>query len=389
MKKTIKVTFVGDICLEGVSDIMTPEYSKEYLKEVKPFFDNADIRIANLENTIGDKNPPILKCGPNLTQTREALCFVRELGIDCHVLANNHVGDYGPGGVEDTVNILKEEGLGYVGAGANIDEAYKPWYIEIDGCKVALCAFCENEFGGATLTEWGVAGFDLSRAFNAILEAKKNADYVIVTMHGGNEFNPLPSPGTQARYRSFIDMGADAVVGTHTHCMQGTEIYKGVPIIYSSGNFTFAPRMPAPYWYRGYLTELTFTKDAPAKFEIHPYSFTPELDVLHVMKGEERDRTMAYLKKLSDIIASEPELNKYYEGWCAYSGPEHAAFTFDKEFLKNPEKEVAHLDRAYRNVHTCEAHNEMITRFSRIVADGRLKEANEMVEKIKELQQMP
>ena len=56
---------------------------------------------------------------------------------------------------------------------------------------------------------------------------KDVSDYVIVVFHGGNEFNPLPSPDTVDRYRFVCDMGADTVIGGHTHCPQGYEIYEG------------------------------------------------------------------------------------------------------------------------------------------------------------------
>ena len=56
-------------------------------------------------------------------------------------------------------------------------------------------------------------------------------------VHGGHECYNLPSPRMQKQYLFYADQGADIVVGHHTHCISGYEVYKGVPIYYSLGNF--------------------------------------------------------------------------------------------------------------------------------------------------------
>jgi poly-gamma-glutamate capsule biosynthesis protein CapA/YwtB (metallophosphatase superfamily) len=68
---------------------------------------------------------------------------------------------------------------------------------------------------------------------NQIKEAKATHDKVIVIVHGGHEYYNLPSPRMQKQYRFYADQGADFVVGHHTHCISGYEVYNGVPIYYS------------------------------------------------------------------------------------------------------------------------------------------------------------
>ena len=78
-----------------------------------------------------------------------------------------------------------------------------------------------------------------SAVFYAIEEAKKKADFVVVIAHGGHEHYNLPSPRMKKWYRFFVDAGAHAVVGHHTHIISGYEVYKDAPIFYSLGNFCF------------------------------------------------------------------------------------------------------------------------------------------------------
>jgi poly-gamma-glutamate synthesis protein (capsule biosynthesis protein) len=66
-----------------------------------------------------------------------------------------------------------------------------------------------------------------------------NSNYTILIVHGGHETFEYPRPRMKKLYRYFIDVGVDVVIGHHTHCFSGHEIYKGKPIFYSLGNFVF------------------------------------------------------------------------------------------------------------------------------------------------------
>ncbi|MDY3285375.1 MAG: CapA family protein [Eubacteriales bacterium] len=389
MGKTLRVAVMGDICMNRIQDEMDEGRAKGLLAEVRPLLARADVRIANLENAITEPLTPIAKCGPNLWQKRENLCFYREAGIDCAILANNHTGDFGPGAVEETVRVLDEEGFGHTGAGENLDAAYEPWYTDTPAGRLAVCAFCENEFGGATLDAWGSAGFDLHRVSCALRKARENADFVLAVMHGGNEYNPLPSPGVRARYRTFVDLGADAVVGMHPHCMQGAETYRGAPVIYSPGNFLFHSAENDPSWYSGYIVELTFEKGEKPAFLLHPYRFNPELTRIHLYEGEEKQAVLEYLERLSAIIGDERLLRQYFDGWCMITGPAHARPSFDDAYLEEQDFPKGHMMLAVRNIRTCEAHNELVTNLCRVIVEGRVGAAREMVPKIRELQKMP
>ena len=68
---------------------------------------------------------------------------------------------------------------------------------------------------------------------------RAQVEKVVVIYHGGNEYYPLPRPELKKTFHFLADIGADAVVGHHTHVFSGYEMYNGIPLVYSLGNFFF------------------------------------------------------------------------------------------------------------------------------------------------------
>lgn len=116
----------------------------------------------------------------------------------------------------------------------------------------------------------GCAYINDLRVNHDIIEAKKTLDYLFVLPNDGIEYIDVPLPETIARYRDFIDYGADGVIGTHPHCPQGWEEYKGKPIFYSLGNFLFNSkdnveyRTDKPHWYEGLCVVLDISDEKPS-----------------------------------------------------------------------------------------------------------------------------
>jgi hypothetical protein len=222
--------------------------------------------------------------------------------------------------------------------------------------------------------------------------ARCQADFIILVMHGGNEYNPLPAPRVRARYRTFVDLGADAVIGMHPHCIQGYEIYEGAPIVYSTGNFFF-PSFSAHLdsWFRGYMPELTFEKGKPVQITVHPYSFDKEATAITPDAGETKATMLAYIEKLSAYIADEAELRRLFDGWTMITGPEHAKLgaAFETEFEDMDDFPRGHIMYAVRNIRTCEAHNDLVTNYSRMILEGRIAAGRAAAEEIRELRKMP
>lgn len=164
-------------------------------------------------------------------------------------LANNHVFDYGITGMEDTSKYLEDNGIPYIGAGENAEEAHKPITQEINGRKITIFNYMDSDnfkeysqevIPMANDTHPGYSAYNKEIAQKDIAEAKKNgSDFVLVYAHYGNEYSRSPNEMQVNISHEVIDAGADAVLGSHPHVTQGIEMYKGKPIFYSLGNFIF------------------------------------------------------------------------------------------------------------------------------------------------------
>ncbi|MBE6649792.1 MAG: CapA family protein [Ruminococcaceae bacterium] len=379
----MNIIFTGDVNFKTKEDI-TAEESRRALKEVKPYFDNADFRIINLECPLADGEfEPIKKSGPNLISPTSCICFLEEGGVDGATLANNHIGDYGEEPVRLTMELLEKHNIKHCGAGENLDAAYKAMHFEKDGLRVALISSCENEFGVADFEKYGSAGLKMSKLFHAVKREKETSDFVIVVFHGGNEHNPLPSPGAVERYRLFIDFGADAVVAGHTHCPQPTEYYNGKPIIYSMGNFLFnakSAEQDTP-WFYGYMVNLVISKGKSIKYELIPYKTEKDTAIIHIFEGEKKEKMLSYLESLAEIVKDERELLKYYKGWC---------FHIDYYYADNPliGDGMTRVHRS-KNIFNCEAHRELATMNYNIFIEGEEDLAARYWKKLQELIDMP
>ena len=212
---------------------------------------------------------------------------------------------------------------------------------------------------------------DSRGVFFLIKKEKISSDFVIVVFHGGNEYCPIPNPDTVERYRFICDMGADAVIGGHTHCPQGYEIYEGKPIVYSMGNFLFkssSEKDEKDSWHYGYICILEITDTITLKTV--PYKFsTSATDIIPL--GSEMEE---YIKKISEIIGDRVLLKNYFRGWAwlhqwvpSLSEGNYGAFDLAK----------------------CEAHHSQMKEILEIYAEGDFENAEYWAEKIKELSVMP
>lgn len=167
-----------------------------------------------------------------------------DMGVDILGLANNHVFDFGEVAFGDTLDTIDAAGLQRIGAGRDIEEARKPLYYIINGRKIAYIAGSRAEkvihTQLATETKAGVFGiYDDAMMCQTIEEAKTNADVVILYVHWGAENETYIEDIIREQGRKYIDSGADVIIGSHAHNLQGVEFYKGKLIAYNIGNYLF------------------------------------------------------------------------------------------------------------------------------------------------------
>lgn len=204
----------------------------------------ADLTCVNLEFCLSDRGTPMEGKLYTFRAGSERVSILHELGVDLANLANNHIYDYGRDAFLDTLSILQEEQIAYVGAGQNAAEAEAVWYTELDGQTVAVVSATRAEKYILTPeageeTPGVFRCYDMGSLLETVEEARANADVVIAYIHWGTEYSEeLESAQTEGA-RALIDAGADVVLGAHPHCLQGMDFYKGKPILYSLGNYWF------------------------------------------------------------------------------------------------------------------------------------------------------
>jgi len=253
LARAVTVLAAGDVLLVlGMVPLLRRHGAEYPFREVRSLLHRADVVIANLEAPFTTRNTPtphksadsvkarrdyILRAPPD---TARGLKFA---GITAVSLANNHTMDYQRGGLEDTLAVLDRLGIAWAGAGRNILEARRPAVLERKGLRIALLSYsCILPVGSvATPTRAGIAparGVGAEGAMREdIARARRESDFVIVSVHWGEQLARYPNQTQQRLGRLFVQWGADAVIGHHPHVLQGIEARQGKVIAYSLGDF--------------------------------------------------------------------------------------------------------------------------------------------------------
>ena len=242
VRPAVSFAAVGDLCFMDSSHHSLGS-AASLLSSMQSQLSAPDLTIGNLEIALTSAGTPQDKTYTFRAPPSSA-ADMAQAGIDVVSLANNHALDYGRDQLPGELTALQQAGLVSVGGGLNKQEAWAPKTIERNGAKVGFFAFSEitpSEFA-ATDTEPGVAYTQDASAMTAAVAAAKASgayDYLVVIMHWGIEGDYQENDRQDTEGHALIDAGADAVIGSHPHRIQGVEYYKGKLIAYSLGNFVF------------------------------------------------------------------------------------------------------------------------------------------------------
>jgi len=209
-----------------------------------------DVRIVNLETAVTASDEPWPGKGIQYRMHPANVPCLTAARLDCCVVANNHVMDWGRAGLADTLHALHSAGMRTAGAGRDAGEAATPASIELPGGGRLLVFAVATEDAGVP-ADWAATGDrsgvnllrdlspcstdDLARQVAA---HKRGGDLVVMSIHwGGNWGYEIPAP-QQAFARSLIDAaGIDVVHGHSSHHVKGIEVYRDRPILYGCGDF--------------------------------------------------------------------------------------------------------------------------------------------------------
>lgn len=300
-KDYFDVSFVGDVLYDTDYSPMAHAASMGGVvncidEEVVQYLRASDILLINNEFSIGTRGAPLSGKTWTFQVAPETIQYHKDLGADIVSLANNHVYDYGETGFFDTLDHLEAAGMPYVGAGRNLDEAKQAQYFIVNGIKVGIIAASRAEkvyfTPVATDDSAGIMGtYESADFLDAIREADAQCDILVAYVHWGTEGSVKLEDAQKTMAREYIDAGADAVIGGHTHCVQGMEFYNGKPIYYSVGNFWFSS-----YTLESCIATLRIDND----MNVQPI-FIPLMQEgceSHALEGEERreflDRVESY-----------------------------------------------------------------------------------------------
>ncbi len=238
---------VGDIMLSrGVARVIDSAHDPlAPFSALEKEFLSTDFNFANLESPVSGNDTRVGK-GLVFNARKADTAGLVKYKFKVVNLANNHALDQGANGLQFTQEFLKGLNIEFLGVGKDLTEAWAPKYYEANGIKIGFigASYASINDGGVARNTLVARIEDEAQLKAAIETAKKNCDYVVVTMHAGIEYTRSPEKGQIAFARAAVDAGADVVIGAHPHWVQTTEEYKGKPIFYSLGNFIFDQRKP-------------------------------------------------------------------------------------------------------------------------------------------------
>lgn len=248
-----KTTIVlgGDIMLNQIPVKLKP------LSALKPLYATGDVGIANLEIplTSSRKATPYKTAAELKARTQyilkadpEHILGIKDAGIHLVSLANNHVMDYGAEGLNQMMGLLTKHNILYTGAGPTLSEA-KEMVSKQNVALLSAQAFMNSgsmmKLGPATDKKPGLHALFFNASINKTTRAylktwidgqRNGKEIIVVALHWGIEKQTVPTSYQVNLARACIDAGADVIWGHHPHVLQGAELYKGKPILYSMGN---------------------------------------------------------------------------------------------------------------------------------------------------------
>ncbi len=297
----IRLSFWGDCKINDPRMLQIDDQVKKVLM-------SCDYNAINFEAPIHGVGFQQQKSGPTISQSPDTPKWLREIQFNIFAFANNHIMDYGVDGLKHTLTFFKNDLT--LGAGS-WDDAYRLTVVQKNQMKVGFLNLTHCEFG--TLTDRfdyqnniGTAWISHPSVPKIITNSKKIVDFLIIMAHAGVENIEIPLPEWREMYRSFIELGADVIIGTHPHIPQGWEKHKEGLIFYSLGNFCFqkSSKHLSKYWDDSLCVIININDNQTFEYEVKNIKKVGNLIYENNDPG-----IKAYTQKINEYLINE----KYYQ----------------------------------------------------------------------------
>lgn len=332
------LTFTGDLCINGAFFEKVCNRKKIISEKLQELLKSSDFCVVNFEGPIGNQNT-IHNGKQFLSSPENSIEYLVENNIKVFNLANNHIFDAGKDGFEKTQEEIARQKAKCFGAGTTLSGASNICYLQSNDITIALIGIARNEDNTASLKSAGIfSDRHLNLLKKQVKLAKQNADWVIVSYHGGEEFTLYPSPVKRRFLKRLIrNKDIDILICHHSHVFQGIEIIKNKPVFYSLGNFIFDLDSHKSYRYtqEGAILSFSFSKESYT-YNMLPISIKPANGIVDV--GNQSFLT--HLNSISDF-------NGYYKKWLNEASRILFRIPNSNSFQKTTDMQNTHLLRLF------------------------------------------
>jgi poly-gamma-glutamate capsule biosynthesis protein CapA/YwtB (metallophosphatase superfamily) len=287
-----------------------------YFSMIKDSLSKADYTVGNVDGPMGGKGSRGYRFYPQFNTPPHLLYALKDCGVDMLTLANNHALDTYFDGLKRQIDNVEKVGIDHIGAYRTQEEYDTPKVVDINGIKVGFTNYTvsTNNLEYSSDKEATIYGLRTTRNSSPTkdIAALRNAgaEFVVVYMHWGEEYERTVSGSQKDMARKLIAVGADMIIGGHPHVVQAIETVKAKGadgstrsglVVYSMGNFLSDQR--ARYRDSGIIFEFTLVDDGSGVVRATSPRYVPTY-VWRVKKGDGYDyRVVA----CGETIENRPE----------------------------------------------------------------------------------
>jgi poly-gamma-glutamate synthesis protein (capsule biosynthesis protein) len=239
-----------EIAEEANGPIIQPVEFYYIWGDLLPEFQRAQVRIINLETSVTTSDQYIRGKGIHYRMHPGNVPCITAANIDCCVLANNHVLDWGYAGLSETLTTLHRANVKTAGAGGDLTQAKAPAVMDLGG-KGRVLVFAFGMASSGVPSRWAAteerAGVnflqDLSeqtvqRIARLVTAVRRSHDIVVASIHWGDNWGyEISSEEVRFAHQLIDTAGVDVIHGHSSHHVKAMEVYNNKPVFYGCGDF--------------------------------------------------------------------------------------------------------------------------------------------------------